>query len=314
MNLGDHLDHYRIDSIVSRGDVATVFRGTDLRTNHPVAIKVLHPEVQIDPSVSDRFRREEEIERTLNHPGLLKAIVDHDRSRVYLVTEWFDGQPLSQLLAASKKFSSDRAIRIALGVCDALTYIHGHGIVHRDLRPEHILVDAKDHIKLANFRFAAKEGSPRLTFTNLSQLVGASPYISPEELKGNRGDARSDIYALGVILYEMLTGRAPFQGTEPFERLTNHPVPPREIEPAISPQLQEVVYRALEREHKNRYAKAHEFALDLAHLDRVRVAERSELRDWQKRKAPNSKKILLYVAIALIPAAIFGLLMYFSRR
>jgi len=314
MNPGDHLDHYRIDSVVSRSDVATVFRGTDLRTNHPVAIKMLHPEIEIDPSVSDRFHREEEIERTLHHPGLLKAVPDNDHSRSYLVTEWFDGLPLRQLLVTEKRISLERAVRIAVRVCDVLTYIHGHGVVHRDLKPENILVDTEDHIKLANFRFAAKEGSPRITFTNLSQVLGASSYTSPEELKGNRGDARSDIYALGVILYEMLTAKLPFQGKDPFERLSGRPIPPREIEPAISPQLQEVVYRALEREHKDRYSSAHEFALDLTHLDRVGIAERPELRDGQKQMAPNSKKALLYVAVALIPAAIFGLLIYFSRR
>ena len=117
---------------------------------------------------------------------------------------------LRQLLTENKKLSPNRAVRIALAVCEALAYIHNHGVVHRDLRPENILVDAHDHIKLTDFRVAAKEGAPRLTFTNLSQIIGASPYISPEELKGNRGDARSDIYALGVILYECSPERSRF--------------------------------------------------------------------------------------------------------
>ena len=176
-------------------------------------------------------------------------------------------------------------------------------------------MDTQDHIKLKDFHVAAKEGAPRLTFTNLAQMIGASPYISPEELKGSRGDARSDIYALGVILYEMLTGSVPFPGSDPFERLTSHPIPPREIEPAISPQLQEVIYRALEREHKNRYASAHEFAIDLAHLDRVGIAERPELRNWKKaRGQAQSKKAFVYAAIALIPILVFGLLLYFSHH
>jgi serine/threonine-protein kinase len=270
--------------------------------------------MEADPAFLDRFRREEEIGKSLHHPGLIRVLDDEHQSQMYLAAEWFDGEPLREILAADKKIPPDRAVRIVLAICDALGYIHNRGIVHRDLRPENILVDDRDHIKLIDFRLAWKEGSARITFTNLAQLVGSSPYISPEELKGTRGDARSDIYALGVILYEMVTGKVPFPGRDPFERLTQHPVPPREVEPAISRQLQEVIYRALEREHKNRYPNAHEFAVDLAHLDRVGVDERPELLGKQNQNASGSRKVLLYTALALIPVAIFGLLIYFSRR
>jgi serine/threonine-protein kinase len=267
-----------------------------------------------DPAFIDRFHREEEIGNSLNHPGLLKPIVDAHRSRDYFVTEWFDGQSLREILVQSTKLPQDRAIGITLKVCDALDYIHGHGIIHRNLRPKNILVGAGNQIKLVDFGVAAKEGSSRLTFTNLAQLLGGSPYISPEELAGKRGDARSDIFALGMILYEMLTGTLPFPGDDPFERLQKPPVPPRVLDPSISPQLQEVLYRALEREHKNRYASAHEFALDLTHLDRVGVAERAEVREWKKQKSERSRKIILYAALTLLPILVFVLLIYFARH
>jgi serine/threonine-protein kinase len=180
------------------------------------------------------------------------------------------------------------------------------------------MVDDTDRIKLIDFGIAGQSGARRLTFAKLSQVMGTPEYISPEQVRGKRGDARSDVYALGVMLYEMLTGKAPFQGPNPFavmnDRLLNNPIPPREIDPTISPELQEVIYRALEREPKNRYASARELAFDLEHLDQVGVAERPELHNWRTRRTPWLRRILFYVAMALIPVVIFGLLLYFARR
>jgi serine/threonine protein kinase len=298
--------------------MASIFRGTDLRTGRQVAIKVPHPEMESDPVFFDRFHREEEIGKVLDHPGVMKVFENEDRSQVYIVMEWVDGRLLRQILTEQKKFPPERAVKIVLGICDALGYIHSHGIVHRDLKPENIMVDAEDRIKLIDFGIAGQTGARRLTFAKLSQVMGTPDYISPEQVKGKRGDARSDIYALGVMLYEMLTGKAAFHGPNPFaimnDRLLNNPVPPREIDPAISPQLQEIIYRALERDPKNRYANAREFTWDLEHQDQVGVAERPELRDWKKRRTPWVRRLLFYVMLALIPVVIFGLLLFFAKR
>jgi serine/threonine-protein kinase len=212
----------------------------------------------------------------------------------------------------------DRAIRIAIGVLDALEYIHSNGVVHRDLKPENIMVDVDDNIKLIDFGIASDTAARRLTYANFTATLGTPDYISPEQVKGKRGDGRSDIFAMGVILYEMLSGKVPFSGPSPLaamnDRLLNHPLPPSVADPSITPQLQEVLYRALERDPKNRYATAHEFAWDLEHLDQVGVEDRVELRDWQKRKSQLSRKIIYYGALALLPVAVLLLMILLAHR
>lgn len=298
--------------------MASIYRATDLRDGKQVAIKIPHPEMEADPVLFERFQREAEIGEKLDHPGVMKVFNDPDRSRIYMVMEWVDGKLLRSILQELRKLPQERAIRIAVAISDALDYIHRNGVVHRDLKPENIMVDKDDHIKLIDFGIAGKQGARRLTFAKLSQVMGTPDYISPEQVKGKRGDGRSDIYALGVMLYEMLTGKAPFTGPNPFaimnDRLLNNPVPPRELNPEISEQLQEVIYRALEREPQNRYATANEFAWDLEHLDQVGVADRAELKDWTRRKTPWVRQVLFYAAMALIPIVIFGLLLLIAKH
>jgi serine/threonine-protein kinase len=314
---GSLIDYYRIEAPVARSGMASIFRATDTRDNRVVALKIPHPDMEADPILFDRFQREAGIGEKLNHPKVMRVFGGEKRTRIYMVMEWCEGRLLRQILDEGRIPQAD-AIRIAIAVLDALDYIHSNGVVHRDLKPENIMVDAQDNIKLIDFGIAGDAAARRLTYANFTATLGTPNYISPEQVQGKRGDGRSDIYAAGVILYEMLSGKLPFSGPSPMaamnDRLLNYPLPPRVAEPSISPQLQEVLYRALERDPRNRYAKARDFENDLLHLDQVGVEDRVELRDWQKRKSHLSRKILYYGALALIPVAVLLLMILLAHH
>jgi serine/threonine-protein kinase len=311
------IDYYRIDAAVARSGMASIFRATDTRDGREVALKIPHPDMEADPILFDRFQREVAIGEKLNHPMVMRVYDGEKRSRVYMVMEWCPGRLLRKILDEGK-IGSARTLAIMGKILEALDYIHRQGVVHRDLKPENIMVDDDDNIKLIDFGIAGDSAARRLTYTNFTATMGTPNYISPEQVQGKRGDGRSDIYAAGVMLYEMLTGKLPFTGPTPMavmnDRLLNHPMPPTVADPAVTPQLQEVIYRALERDPSNRYGRASDFLRDLEHLDQVGVEDRIELRDWQKRKSHMSRKILYYCALALIPVAVLLLMMLLAHH
>jgi serine/threonine-protein kinase len=314
---GDSLDHYRLDATVARSGMATLFRATDLISGTQVAIKVPHPEMEADLVLVERFKREQEIGQTLDHPGVVKTFNGEDRSRTYMVIEWVEGRLLRSILNQEGKLPIERAISLTLAICDALDYMHKHGVVHRDLKPENIMVDDQDRIKLIDFGIAMKEDARRLTFVNMSATLGTPDYISPEQVKGQRGDQRSDIYALGIMLYEMLTGDTPFSGPNPLAvlnaRVLNDPNPPRQLRPEIAPELQEIIYRALERDPRHRYATAAEMAWELEHPEQVGVEEEGRRPSRLGRALPGGRKMALYAALVLLPVVLFGLMLLLAR-
>lgn len=316
---GDVLDHYRIDAVVAHTQMSTLYKATDVNSGREVAIKLPTPEMESDPVLLERFNREQEIGQQLDHPGIVKTFNHEQRSRPYMAIEWVEGRRLRAILNEEKKLPVDRASAITHRLCDALDYMHKHGIVHRDLKPENIMVDENDQIKLLDFGIAMKEDARRLTFVNVSSLLGTPDYISPEQVKGARGDQRSDIYSMGIIFYEMLTGRVPFVGPSPLaamnERLLNDVKSPRALNPEISPELEEILYRALEREPRHRYATASEMMWDLEHQEQVAVQPPGVRPVGHINKTARSRqKMLLYGALVLVPILLFVVMLILSKR
>jgi eukaryotic-like serine/threonine-protein kinase len=318
LEAGDTLDHYRLEAPVAQSRMSTLFKATDMRDGRTVAIKVPHTELEADPILLERFEREQQIGQELDHPGIVKTFDSEARSRLYMVIEWVEGRLLRAILNEERKLPVERAVAITLSICDALDYMHKLGVVHRDLKPENIMVGPDDRIKLIDFGIALKEDARRLTYTEMSPALGTPDYISPEQVKGQRGDQRSDIYALGVMLYEMLAGQPPFTGPNPLavmnERVIKDPEPIRSLNPEVSPELEEILYRALERDPRHRYATAAEMAWDLEHQEQVGVEEGARRPMLRRRFLPGGRKTLLYAGLVLGPVALFVLMLLLARR
>jgi serine/threonine-protein kinase len=320
---GDILDHYRLDTVVARSGMATLFRASDLRDGRTVAVKVPHPDMEADPVLLERFRREEEIGRMVDHPGIVKTFDGEHRSGLYMVLEWVEGRLLRTVMNEQRPLPVDRAVAITLSLCDALDAMHKRGIVHRDLKPENVVVlDDEGRVKIIDFGIAMLEDARRITHAGASPMLGTPDYISPEQVQGKRGDQRSDIYALGIMFYEMLTGRVPFSGPNPLavmnDRLVMDPPSPRALNRAITPELEEIVHRALERNPRHRYATASEMQSDLEHQEQVGVEDRGQRGQRRGAKAPLlqriDKRTLLYAGLVLVPAALFGLMLMLAKH
>jgi serine/threonine-protein kinase len=281
LEVGQTLDgRYRITDVVAKSGMAHIYKATDIRDESVAALKVPFMQFESDPGFFSRFQREQAIGKALNHPYILRIIDDPElkKSRPYMVMEYLEGQTLGHLMQSVRPMPLPDALKIASRICEALHYMHEHDVVHRDLKPDNVMICNDGSIRIMDFGIAKFEGQRRLTFGGFTPAMGTPDYMAPEQVKGKRGDQRTDIYSLGAILYEMVTGAVPFEGANPFiimnSRISGDPPAPTSKNPDITPQVEEIILHAMSRNPQERYETAVAMKAELDHPESVHVTGR----------------------------------------
>jgi serine/threonine-protein kinase len=257
---------YEVESRLGEGGMATVFGGSDRLLGRKVAIKVLARQYAKDRTAVERFRREAQAAAGLNHPNVVSVFdTGSDEGVHYIVMEQVQGRTLADIIRNESALPPSRAADIAVGICRALASAHEKGMVHRDVKPGNVLLTPEGGVKVADFGIARVASVDTLTATG--SVMGTASYLSPEQARGGSIDPRSDIYSLGCVLYEMLTGKPPFDGETPlsiaYKHVEEQPVPPSSLNPAVPAELEAVVEKAMAKDPDDRYGSAAEMARDL---------------------------------------------------
>ncbi|MGD0898830.1 MAG: protein kinase [Thermoguttaceae bacterium] len=314
VEVGQVLDgRFHITEVISRSGMASIFKAVDLATKQPAAVKIPFMQFESDPAFFSRFQREEAIGRTLSHPYVLRILPVEEKSRPYIAMEYLDGQTLRQVLQSVERMPVADALAIAGRICEALEYLHSQNVIHRDLKPENVMLCRDGSIRIMDFGIAKVAGLRRLTFTGFSASMGTPDYMAPEQVKGKRGDARTDLYSLGVMLYEMTTGALPFEGNNPYAimhaRLVGDPVAPRKWNPELSPQVEEIILHALERQPFDRYPSAAAMKIELDHPSSVALTGRRERLRPQVPWRSRWRSMRVVVLAILLPIALLAALL-----
>jgi serine/threonine-protein kinase len=310
---GQQVDRYRIEELLGAGAYAETYKATDTTTGSTVVLKLPDPNLFADPSTFNRYQREAVVARKLNHPGVQRAVdAGNNRTEPYLVLDYIDGESLRTRLRRDRPLPVAQAVTWGRQLADSLAYLHDLGIVHRDLKPENVLVTQDDRLVITDFGTARLEGARRLTWKHLSGTLGTPDYMSPEQVQGDRGDARSDVYAWGVMMYEMLTGRTPFRGDNTLAvmagHLNNNPKPIRKLRHEVTPGLEAVVMHAMRRYPEHRYPSVAALREDLDRLDTLDPAQydQSEEKPMGGMAGADSAR-RLWVWVAMIGLGFLGI-------
>jgi serine/threonine-protein kinase len=269
---------YEVKGSIASGGMAEVFVARDMMLDRLVALKLMHPEFARNTAFIERFRREAQAAASLNDPRIV-AIYDwgSDEGTYFIVMEYVEGNTLAEIIRASGPLPISKAVKISLDVLGGLHLAHQKGIVHRDVKPANIAITANGTIKVMDFGIARAAHDGAMTVTQTGMVIGTASYFSPEQAQGKPVDARSDIYSVGIVLYEMLTGTVPFKGESPvavaYKHVTEDPAPPRSLAEDIPAPLEAVVMKAISKNPDNRYQTALEMCRD---LERVLKGEQVE--------------------------------------
>ncbi|WP_418790478.1 Stk1 family PASTA domain-containing Ser/Thr kinase [Phosphitispora sp. TUW77] len=275
-------NRYEIVSRLGGGGMAVVYKARDTLLNRQVTVKVLRSEFTSDEEFVSRFRREAQAVAKLSHPNIVSIYdVGQDGEIHYIVMEYIEGRNLKEIIKEHGKLPVDQAVDIARQICEGLNDAHENGIVHRDVKPHNILVTDNGRVKVTDFGIAQIVSS--VTITNSSTIVGSVHYFSPEQAKGETTGVKSDIYSVGVVLYEMLTGKVPFEGETPIAIALKHiksdPVPPRSLNPAVLPDLERIILKAMHKDTTMRYLNAGDMARDLRRISSGDVSAETRVMD-----------------------------------
>ncbi|MDN3352954.1 Stk1 family PASTA domain-containing Ser/Thr kinase [Actinomadura sp. DC4] len=263
---------YELDGVIGRGGMAEVYRARDLRLDRVVAIKTLRSDLARDPTFQARFRREAQSAASLNHPSVI-AVYDTGEDQLdhnpvpYIVMEYVEGRTLRDVLQEEHRLPAERALKMVDGILRALDYSHRGGIVHRDIKPANVMLTTNNEVKVMDFGIARALADTASTMTATAQVIGTAQYLSPEQARGERVDARSDIYSTGCVLYELLTGRPPFQGDSPvaiaYQHVREEPIPPSQLDPSIPQYANAIAMKALAKDPNYRYQSASDMRGDI---------------------------------------------------
>jgi serine/threonine protein kinase len=311
LSSGDRLDQYELGDLLARSGMASIFKARDTLSGDTVALKIPHVQFESDIVFSQRFSREEAVGLKLDNPSVVKVLKPREKSRTYIAMEYVEGRSLRAIMSAARVLPVDKALDFSRQLCEVAAYFHEQGVVHRDLKPENVLVTADGKIKILDLGIALDESARRLTWAGLSNPLGTPDYMAPEQLSGRRGDARTDVYAIGTMLYEMLTGNLPYESSNPHALMrakgSEDPRPLTYYVPDIDPALEGVVLRAIARAPRDRYATARQLLADL--LDpraaALRPRETVRTRSWRPRR-------ILMPAVAIAVLAGLGMLIWLS--
>ena len=274
---GDRFDRFEIRSHIARGGMSDIYRAFDPSAGRDVVLKIPDAAGMGDPVQFERFQRELEVIQTFHHPAIQKGLGAGVFERTpYLVAEFVEGRSLREILDAEAPLAPERAVALIRKIADGIAYCHEHDVIHRDLKPENILVTAEGQPVILDFGLALTRKARRVTYPRLSSIAGTPEYMAPEQVDGKRGDQRTDVYAVGIIFYEMLAGHPPFGGDTPMAVMAQHvyhPIPRLDKEkPSVPEPLAAVVVRCLQKDPDDRFEDMRAFLQSLDHPETIDLA------------------------------------------